>query len=181
VTGQGDEARTGRVRFQGMRTLLPDPPPAEFEQLLQRRREWGADTHDEVWKGVLHMAPAPRDARADISQQLAELLGPLARAAGCVPTIAEFNLGGPEDYRVPDGGLHRTRIWGTYAPTAALVVEILSPGDETWEKLSFYAAHGVGRAVHWLALDPHGAYQAVEHSRLIDLGAAQLTERLDWP
>jgi len=96
-----------------MRTLLPDPPPADFEQLLERRRRWGADTHDEVWEGVLHMAPAPRDAHANISQKLAELLGPPARAAGFVPTIAEFNVGSPDDYRVPDGGLHRTHTWGT--------------------------------------------------------------------
>ena len=30
-----------------------------------------------------------------------------------------------------------------YFPTAALVVEIVSPGDETYEKVPFYAAHGV--------------------------------------
>jgi Uma2 family endonuclease len=30
-----------------------------------------------------------------------------------------------------------------YLPPAALVLEIISPGDETWEKLDFYAAHGV--------------------------------------
>jgi Uma2 family endonuclease len=173
-----------------MRTLLPDPPPADFEQLLERRRRWGADTHDEVWEGVLHMAPAPRDAHADISQQLAELLGPSARGVGLFPTIAEFNLGSPENYRVPDGGLHRRRTWGTYASTAALVVEIISPGDEAWEKLPFYAALQVDELlvidpdehrVHWLALDQPGDYRPVERSGLIDLGPAQLAERIDWP
>jgi excisionase family DNA binding protein len=54
----------------------------------------------------VHIAPAPRDAHADISQQLAELLGAPARAGGLVPTIAQFNIGSPNDYRVPDGGLH---------------------------------------------------------------------------
>lgn len=72
----------------------------------------------------------------------------------------EFNLGESEhDYRVPDGGLHRGRPSGVWLPTAALVVEIVSPGDESWEKLPFYARHWVDeilivepheRAVHWL-------------------------------
>jgi hypothetical protein len=47
------------------------------------------------------------------------------------------------DFRAPDGGLHRPGAAGTWLPTAALVVEIVSPEDETWEKLPFYAAHDV--------------------------------------
>ncbi len=173
-----------------MRTLILDPASARLDELLERRRRWGADTHDEVWEGVLHMAPAPRDAHANISQQLAELLGPPARAAGFVPTIAEFNLGVPDDYRVPDGGLHRTPAWGTYAATAALIVEIVSLGDETWEKLPFYAKHRVDellivdpaqRTVHWLALETHGEYRAIDHSRLIDLSPGELAAQIDWP
>jgi Uma2 family endonuclease len=39
--------------------------------------------------------------------------------------------------------LHRPGAAGTWLPTAALVVEIVSPEDETWEKLPFYAAHDV--------------------------------------
>lgn len=31
-----------------MRTLLSDPPPAEFEELLERRRRWGAAHGDLV-------------------------------------------------------------------------------------------------------------------------------------
>ena len=67
-----------------MRTLLPDPPPAEFEALLERRRRWGADRHDEVWKGVLHMAPAPGNAHADVQHQLAVLIDAPAIKGGCV-------------------------------------------------------------------------------------------------
>ena len=36
-------------------------------------------------------------------------------------------------------------------PTAELVVEIVLPGDGTWDKLSFYAAHDVGEL---LIVDP---------------------------
>jgi hypothetical protein len=68
-------------------------------------------------------------------------------------------------------------------------VEILSPGDESRQKLPFYADHEVDevllvdpatRTIAWLALD-HGEYQPVERSRLIELGPAELADRIDWP
>jgi len=173
-----------------MRTLLPDPPPAEFEALLERRRRWGADTHDEVWKGVLHMSPEPSRAHLDVQQQLAELLGPLARGAGLVPGIGGFNLGTEDDYRAPDGGLFRERSTEIWNPTAALVLEIASPGDESWDKLPFYAEHQVDEliiidpaehTIAWLALDEQGEYRAAQRSRLIDLEPVELAARIDWP
>ena len=56
--------------------------------------------------------------------------------------LGQFNLGEEGDYRVPDGALVRPGPDAVYLPTAALVLEIVSPGDETWEKLGFYAARG---------------------------------------
>ncbi len=104
--------------------------------------------------------------------------------------IGQSNLGESEhDFRVPDSALHRPGAQGTWHPTAALVVEIVSPGDETWEKLPFYAAHGVDemlivdsqeRPVSWLELTG-GEYRPIERSGLVDLGAQGLAERLDWP
>jgi Uma2 family endonuclease len=173
-----------------VRTVILDPPTAGLEDLLERRRRSGLDRLDEVWEGELHMVPAPSGEHADIAQQLAEVLGPLARAAGLVATMGDFNLGDSEhDYRVPDGGVHRDRPRGVWHPTAALVVEIISPGDETWEKLPFYASHQVDevlivdaaeRKVHWLVLE-QSEYQPVERSALIDLSPAGLAERIDWP
>ena len=171
-----------------VRTIICDPPPAEFAALLERRRRWGADRHDEIWDGVYRMIPAPGEAHWLIDQQLAELLGPLARSSGliCGP---EFNLGDKRDFRVPDRGLHRPDLAGDWRPTAALVIEILSPGDETWEKLPFYAAHHVDelmivdpgrRSVSWFALE-QGEYRPIEQSRLIPLGPAELIQRIDWP
>jgi len=104
--------------------------------------------------------------------------------------ISIFNLGEPEDYRVPDGGLFRPRPDEVYVPTAALVVEIISPDDKTWEKLGFYAAHGVdellivdpqARRVQWLGRQSDGQYGPVERSALIALGADELAARIDWP
>jgi len=172
-----------------MRMLVLDPPTAGVDGLLEGRRRSGLDRLDEIWEGVYHMVPAPSGEHAEISQQLAELLGPLARAAGLVAAIGEFNLGEDDhDFRVPDGGLHRGRPTGVWHPTAALVVEIVSPGDESWEKLPFYACHGVDevlilapedRAVHWLRRQD-GGYVATERSALINLSAAQLTAAVVW-
>ncbi len=173
-----------------MRTLLPDPPPAEVKELLARRARLGQDHRDEVWEGVLHMVPAPDHRHADLAQQLAVILDRPARDAGLQPTMAEFNLGeSEEDFRVPDGGLHRPGAAEMWHPTAALVVEILSPGDETWEKLPFYAAHHVEeilivdpdtRTAHWLALAGE-RYEPTERSGLIELGPVELARRIDWP
>jgi len=169
--------------------LLGTPPP-ELEALLERRRQAGVDRLDEVWQGVRHLVPGPSIEHADISHQLAVLLDGPARAAGLRPTMSEFNLGESEhDFRVPDGGLHRPGGTGVWHATAALIVEIPSPGDETWQKLPFYAAHNVDeivivdpaeRTVTWLGLRD-GENQPIQRSALIKLGPVELAEQLDWP
>jgi len=172
-----------------MPTLVRDPPPVEFEALLQRRRQLGQDRFDEVWDGVLHMNPAPSYEHQRISQQLAELLGPLARAAGLEAVIGGVNIGTADSYRIPDGSLHRPGSSGTFLATAALALEIVSPDDKTWEKLAFYASHHVDelligdpqtRTVQWLGLIGE-EYHTLDRGGLIDLDAAELAERIDWP
>jgi Uma2 family endonuclease len=180
----------GRGSLLGVPTLVRAPYPVEFEALLDRRRQLGQDLFDEVWEGVYHMNPAPAEQHGDLAQQLAEILGPPARQAGLAPMISPFNLGEPDNYRVPDGGLRRDRSNRAYLPTAALVVEVASPGDETWEKLDFYAAHHVDellivdpekRHMHWLGLQPSGEYRPLGRSKLIGLSAGELAAALDWP
>lgn len=173
-----------------MATVVLDPYAFELDALKERRRISGLDRLDEVWEGVLHIVPAPSYGHARLTQQLAVALDGPAREAGLEAAMGEFNLGDSiEDFRVPDGGLHRPGTSGTWLHTAALVVEIVSPGDETWQKLPFYAAHDVEellildpeqRTVHWLALT-NGKYSPIEHSNLIDLGREQLAELIVWP
>jgi len=173
-----------------MATMVLDPYAPGLDELKERRRISGLDRLDEVWEGVLHMVPAPTGEHADIKQQLATALDGPARAAGLFPAMGEFNLGDSiDDFRVPDGGVHRTRLRGVWHPTAALVVEIVSPADESWDKLPFYAAHEVDEvlivdpeehAVHWLGLTD-GEYRPIDRSGLIDLGPTELAEQIDWP
>ncbi|MGH9064185.1 MAG: Uma2 family endonuclease [Acidimicrobiales bacterium] len=173
-----------------MRTVVLDPLPFEVEQLVERRKRLGLDLHDEVWEGTYHMAPAARFRHGDLDQQLAVLLDPLARRAGLV-TTGPFNLGQPGDFRVPDRGLHRGRQdpEAVYLETAAVVVEIVSPGDETWDKLPFYAAHGVDEV---MVVDPAerrirllvlagDSYRDAEASALLGVPASDLEAAVRWP
>lgn len=171
-----------------MRTIVLGERPAELEQLIKRRRAIGADLYDEVWEGEYHMAPAPRRSHGRLDDEVAAVLRPLAQQAGLFPT-GPFNLGQLGDYRVPDRGLHRDGSDATWVDTAALVVEIVSPDDETWAKLAFYAAHSVDeiviadprdRSLVWLRLEK-GEYQRVDHSTVLDVDVADVAGQIDWP
>jgi Uma2 family endonuclease len=172
-----------------VRTLVLDPSTAGLEPILERRRRSGLDRFDEIWEGVLHMVPAPSGPHSVLEWQLARILSPPAESAG-LHAGSQFNLGENErDFRVPDGGLHRAPPTGAWYPTAALVVEIVSPHDESWEKLPFYADHDVDevlivdpqqRSVEWLGLID-GRYEPIARSGLIELGAGELADAIDWP
>jgi Uma2 family endonuclease len=171
-----------------VRTVVLGPRPPELEALLERRHELGQDLHDEVWEGEYHMAPAPHPSHGLLDDEVAAVLRPLARRAGLVGS-GPFNLGSPDDYRVPDRGLHRGEPTTTFVPTAAVVVEIASPDDETWNKVDFYAAHLVDellivdprkRSVTWLVLGTDG-YTEQDSSELLGVSSTDVTEQIDWP
>ncbi len=171
-----------------MRTLVLDPPPPQLQELIAQRQRTGVDRHDEVWEGVYHMIPVAGIVHSLVAAQLAELLGAPARANGLVVGTA-FNLGSKDNYRVPDLGVHRDPQLAVWVPTAAIAVEILSPDDDTWKKLPFYARHEVDEllivdpaehSVTWLALR-EGEYRPSDRSAILDLGASALAERIDWP
>lgn len=171
-----------------MKTVVLGPRPAELEALIDRRRRLGIDRFDELWEGVYHMAPAPHSSHGLLDDELAVVLRPLALRAGLVGT-GQFNLGQPDDYRVPDRGHHRSRPSGIWLPTAAVVVEIVAPDDETYEKFGFYAAHGVDelvvadpavRTVRIFRLDGE-AYVETPASELLAVDAPELTQLITWP
>jgi putative restriction endonuclease len=170
-----------------MRTVVLGPRSPELDALIARRRSLGLDTHDEVWKGDYHMAPAAHSSHGWLDKQLAELLGPTARAAGLGGT-GPFNLGEPDDFRVPDRGLHRKLPHAVWVSTAAVVVEIESPDDETWDKLDFYVDHDVDEllivsaescSVSWLVLKD-GRYEPLDESRLLGPDSRTLADRIEW-
>ncbi|HVM02423.1 MAG TPA: Uma2 family endonuclease [Acidimicrobiales bacterium] len=171
-----------------MKTVILDPQPAEVEALIERRRALGQDRFDEVWEGVYHMTPGPSGTHAYLDSELSAVLRPYARAAGLVATTA-FNLGdGPDDFRVPDAGFHRSIPVGTWVPTAAIVVEILRPGDETFEKFGFYlprveeviVADPASRAIRLWHRGEEGYVEGTA-SPLLRVAADELAAAVDWP
>jgi len=171
-----------------MPTLVLDPLPAELDALLERRHQFDLDRRDEVWEGVLHMIPPPSVEHQRVAMRLVRVLGPVADTAG-LEIMGAIGIGtGKDDYRVPDLALLRPGFAPQWNETAALLIEIVSPGDKSWEKLGFYAAHHVDelliidpqkRSVDWLALEA-GEYRPVDRSRLIELGSDELAAHLDW-
>lgn len=168
--------------------MLLGDRPAEVEDWLERRRVHGLDRFDEVWEGEYHVAPAAHSRHGDIDQQLAEVLGPAARAAG-LRCLGPVNIGEPSNYRVPDRCVVATDAdAGVFLPTAIVVVEIVSPDDETYAKFGFYFERAV---VEVLVVDPsEGSAQWFVRGREVfdrALGSAvlggldDLATRLRWP
>jgi hypothetical protein len=183
------EDHSSSASLTGVRVLVLDPQTAGLGELMERRRRSGLDRMDEIWEGVYHMVPAPNIGHGDIESQLHRILGPLAARAG-LKMIGQSNLGeGEHDFRVPDAALHKPDAAGTWHSSAALLIEIASPNDESWEKLPFYAAHEVDevlivdprqRSVSWFALTD-GEYRPVQRSGLIEIGGDELSDQISWP
>lgn len=124
------------------------------EHWLAERERTPESHRDEMWEGVLHMAPAPNITHQNFGGRLyAFLLYNWARPTGG-EVYGEVNVSPPgeqdwrKNYRIPDLTLVTVDRFGInreshLAGAPAVVVEIRSPGDETDDKLAFYAALGV--------------------------------------
>lgn len=122
------------------------------QALLDERRARGADRWDEMWEGELHMVPPRSVEHQRLGSELFLILGPLAKARGLVPfydATGLFRPGVDDDWRAPDSAFARAEVLSTRGieGAASLVVEILSPDDETYRKLDWYASVGVGEVL----------------------------------
>ncbi len=169
-----------------MTTIVRGPRPPELEAWLERRRRLGLDRRDEVWEGRYVVAPDPDSRHSNVQMSLGELIKPAAGRLGLLH-VAAFNLGRPDDFRIPDAGL-LPGPHGVWHDTAVLVVEVLSPDDATFEKLDFYTAHGVQellvvdwvrRSIRCLAMQDGQVER--ERSEVLDDTTAALEAALDWP
>ena len=132
-----------------MRAVMPEVQPA----IRDWRRRTGADRWDEMWEGKLHMPPAPSIEHQNFAMALGEWLTAhwRRRQPGnkVHPPINVASPGGwPNDYRIPDLVLVTAASRGAdrgeyYEGAPTVVIEIRSPGDESYEKLGFYAKLGV--------------------------------------
>ena len=128
----------------------------ELVDVLARRHQLGLDGCDEWWEGVYRVVTGPSPEHGTIVLELGAFLLPLARAARR-HVGAQANIGQDKvDCRVPD-----LAVWGPDTPrtstaflaSADLVVEILSPGEQSGAKLDFY---GRWRVAEYLEIDLHG-------------------------
>jgi Uma2 family endonuclease len=150
-----------------MRVVMLDAP----EDLIAERHRLGHDRRDEVWEGEYHMVPPPNIDHQLLESDLIRILGPEADVAGLkvVPECGVYDpaAGAQAGFRVPDLTVfapeHATErgVEGQ----AELVIEIRSPGDESYEKMPFYERVGVGEVLvierntkalrHWVRIDDH--------------------------
>ncbi len=172
----------------GMRTVVLGEQPAPLQSWLEQRRALGLDRFDEVWEGEYHVAPEAHGRHGDVEEQLAILLYPRARAVG-LRGSGPLNLGSKGDYRVPDRAYLRQRATEVWNPGAAIVVEIVSPGDESYAKLGFYHRLGVEevlivdplrRSVEWYQRTEDG-FDRAGSSALLSVTEAELAAEIDWP
>jgi len=126
------------------------------EELAERHRR-GIDRFDEMWEGVLHMAPAPAYEHQRIVMAIARFLGALCERHGWGVLALGINVfseaSTAPDYRIPDfsfiaaGHEHLLARDGVRGGGPDAVIEIHSPDDETYDKLPFFARLGVREVI----------------------------------
>lgn len=136
-----------------MRAVVLEVSEAE----LRERRLRGADRWDEMWEGVLHMAPAPANEHQRMLDRLIVFLVPRLEQTGRGTLRSGINVfnetSAKENYRIPDLSFvatGRERLFaadGIRGGGPDAVIEIRSPNDETYDKLPFFAALGVREVV----------------------------------
>jgi Uma2 family endonuclease len=126
-----------------MKAVMSSVPP----EILERRKRLGLDRWDEMWNGVLHMPPMPNRDHQYFEWSLETFVRYYWARPGGAQVYHGVNLasigGWPGDYRVPDIILLTPERFAIdkneyFEGAPDVVVEIHSPGDETYDKLPFY-------------------------------------------
>lgn len=125
-----------------MRVVVPD-------EWVEERQRLGLDGKDEMWDGVLHMVPPASSVHGRFGSDLICALRLAAKSRGLwnliEPGVFDPAIAGMTSYRVPDLGYARPEDISQRGieGRAVLVVEVLSPQDESFDKLPFYRRVGV--------------------------------------
>ena len=131
-----------------MRAVMPEVLP----DIRAYRQRTGADRWDEMWEGVLHMPPSPNRTHQEFEGEVETWLRTHWARPNGNKVYHQINLaspgGWPNNYRIPDLLLLTPDRFGIdhneyFEGPPLVVVEIRSPGDETIEKMPFYAEIGV--------------------------------------
>lgn len=139
-----------------MAVLVTDP---DLESRLKaQRRDSDSDGHDEVWEGLYVMAPLPNDDHQDIQGSLIAMLkdalgwdSPAKIRPGV--NVSDRREDWQFNYRGPDVVVYLpgnpARNFSTHWQGGPdFLVEILSIGDPSRDKLAFYGKIGVREALY---------------------------------
>jgi len=123
------------------------------EQILAARVGKDGDQYDEVWEGVYVVTPLPTNEHQQFVNRLSVILDSVLDAEGRGIVFPGVNLsdrkrGWEQNYREPDVAVFlkdtKALNHGTHWQGAAdFLVEIISPGERTRDKLPFYGGIGV--------------------------------------
>jgi Uma2 family endonuclease len=120
---------------------VPSVPTVVTDDLLEHRRALGIDGRDECWAGEWHIVNPPKNWHQFLDADLFLVLAPVAQALGLRPAGPRGIFGADDDWRIPDQvyARHEDVFGEAGAARAELVVEVRSPGDDSYLKLPFYA------------------------------------------
>jgi Uma2 family endonuclease len=121
------------------------------EDLIRERQRLGNDRYDEVWDGVYVMPPMPNNFHQTLIHKFSRVFDAVIPEDGGIiqpgANVSDRNTGWKRNFRIPDilivlahgKAIDRGTHWQS-GPD--FLVEVESPGDDTWEKLPFYAKIG---------------------------------------
>ena len=128
--------------------------PVAIPEILRFRERTGADRFDEMWEGVLHIPPSPsfhhQSHASHILNFFVEVWCTRAGGAAVMQVNVSTHDRWDQDYRIPDVSVmlpERVPQGEVMFVRPNVVFEVRSPGDETYDKLTFYAAVGVEAVV----------------------------------
>jgi hypothetical protein len=134
-----------------MAVLITDP--SLEERFIEERKLCGSDRWDEVWEGVYIVTPLPNNEHQEIVSGLIYLFNEVVVRSGLGKVFPGVNLSDVDgewehDFRGPDVAVFlktgKAIDCGTHWRGAAdFLVEIISTGDRTREKIAFYDRIGV--------------------------------------
>ncbi len=127
-------------------------PDVEMSLLSERVASEG-NQYDEIWEGVYIVTPLPNNEHQELVYEFAYILGKVVARAKLGQVFPGVNLsdraeGWKQNFREPDVAVflkntkainHDTHWQGA----ADFLVEIISPGERTRDKIPFYGSIGV--------------------------------------
>ena len=126
-------------------------------RIISERQEWGADRFDEVWEGQYMMAPNASWDHQDLVAEIGYILHQVAKELGGYAhqgdNVTDREKNWTKNFRVPDvlvvlPGSKAKKFSAGLIGGPDFVVEVLSPGDRSLDKLPFYAKLGSREVLH---------------------------------